>query len=229
MLKKLLFFISLVVFLNQINLTFAEIIPLKKPIQSQEQKEQKLLIDVLKPLPKPVTKKEIEKEKESSSPPSSDDDPSVVRSEINDIRKSVVSMSVGQPDRTTTIVKEWLEQPEPAPPVEGVEKVLKPSEVTKLKEVFATLEEDVNKYESFVEEARVLQITMPTEVMWMMIVKNIFLLENLVTTKPILEGCNGKKIREMLLDCRRMLCEGEIRSQRKGKFRAHTARNDTAD
>ena len=27
-------------------------------------------------------------------------------------------MSVGQPDRTTTIVKEWLEQPEPAPPVE---------------------------------------------------------------------------------------------------------------
>ena len=67
MLKKLLFFISLVVFLNQINLTFAEIIPLKKPIQTQEQKEQKLLIDVLKPLPKPVTKKEIEKEKEEIS------------------------------------------------------------------------------------------------------------------------------------------------------------------
>ena len=59
-----------------------------------------------------------EESEESSSPPSSDDDPSVVRSEINDIRKSVVSMSVGQPDRTTTIVKEWLEQPEPAPPAE---------------------------------------------------------------------------------------------------------------
>ena len=42
----------------------------------------------------------------------------MVRSEINDIRKSVVSMSVGQPDRTTTIVKEWLEQPEPATPAE---------------------------------------------------------------------------------------------------------------
>ena len=51
-------------------------------------------------------------------PPSSDNDPDVVRSEINDIRKSVVSMSVGQPDRTTTIVKEWLEQPEPTPPAE---------------------------------------------------------------------------------------------------------------
>ena len=63
MLKKLLFFISLVVFLNQINLTFAEIIPLKKPIQTQEQKEQKLLIDVLKPLPKPVTKKKLKKRK----------------------------------------------------------------------------------------------------------------------------------------------------------------------
>ena len=59
-----------------------------------------------------------EESEERSSPPSSDDDPSVVRSEINDIRKSVVSMSVGQPDRTTTIVKEWLEQPEPAPPAE---------------------------------------------------------------------------------------------------------------
>ena len=59
-----------------------------------------------------------ESQPESSLPPSSDNDPDVVRSEINDIRKSVVSMSVGQPDRTTTIVKEWLEQPEPAPPAE---------------------------------------------------------------------------------------------------------------
>ena len=63
MLKKLLFFISLIVFLNQINFYFAEIIPLKKPIQTQEEKEQKLLIDVLKPLPKPITKKIIEKKK----------------------------------------------------------------------------------------------------------------------------------------------------------------------
>ena len=47
-----------------------------------------------------------------------DDDPNVLKSEIDDIRKSVVSMSVGQPDRTTTIVKEWLEQPEPTPPAE---------------------------------------------------------------------------------------------------------------
>ena len=59
-----------------------------------------------------------ESQPESSLPPSSDNDPDVVRSEINDIRKSVVSMSVGQPDRTTTIVKEWLEQPEPTPPAE---------------------------------------------------------------------------------------------------------------
>ena len=59
-----------------------------------------------------------ESQPESSVPPSSDNDPDVVRSEINDIRKSVVSMSVGQPDRTTTIVKEWLEQPEPTPPAE---------------------------------------------------------------------------------------------------------------
>lgn len=43
------------------------------------------------------------------------EDPNVLRSEIDDIRKSVVSMTVGQPDKTSTIVKEWLEQPAPAP------------------------------------------------------------------------------------------------------------------
>lgn len=77
----------------------------------------------------PVTEKPVEEtaEKTETSPPATaeepseasvpvEDDPNVVRSEIDDIRKSVVSMSVGQPDRTTTIVKEWLEQPAPAPP-----------------------------------------------------------------------------------------------------------------
>ena len=43
------------------------------------------------------------------------EDLNVIRSEIDDIRKSVVSMSVGQPEKTSTIVKEWLEQPAPAP------------------------------------------------------------------------------------------------------------------
>ena len=46
------------------------------------------------------------------------DDPNVLKSEIDDIRKSVVSMSVGQPGRTSTIVKEWLEQPAPEAPIE---------------------------------------------------------------------------------------------------------------
>ena len=55
-------------------------------------------------------------EQDTAPPPPSDDDPDVVRSEIEDIRKSVVSMSVGQPERTTTIVKEWLEQPAPPEP-----------------------------------------------------------------------------------------------------------------
>jgi len=75
------------------------------------------------PQPEQSSQSEVESSTEGDSSkestlPSSDDDPDVVRSEINDIRKSVVSMSVGQPDRTTTIVKEWLEQPEPAPPAE---------------------------------------------------------------------------------------------------------------
>ena len=61
MLKKLIFFISLIVFFNLAHLSIAEIIPLKKPIQTKEEEKKKLLVDVLKPLPKPVEKKEIKK------------------------------------------------------------------------------------------------------------------------------------------------------------------------
>ena len=60
MLKKFKFFIILIVFSNLTLLLSAEILPLKKPIQSEEEKEKKLLIDILKPLPKPITKKIIE-------------------------------------------------------------------------------------------------------------------------------------------------------------------------
>ena len=63
MFKKLLFFISLFVFLIPINLSFSEIVPLKKPSQTKVEKEKKLLIDVLKPLPKPIAKKIIKKNK----------------------------------------------------------------------------------------------------------------------------------------------------------------------
>ena len=60
MLKKFIFFISLFFFSSTTIFLFAEIIPLKKPLQTKEEKDQKLLIDVMKPLPKPVTKKLVE-------------------------------------------------------------------------------------------------------------------------------------------------------------------------
>jgi len=53
-----------------------------------------------------------------------EDDPDVLRSEIGEMRQSVVSMSVGQPKTATRIVKEWLEDdvvPEPEPPPEKPE------------------------------------------------------------------------------------------------------------
>ena len=58
---------------------------------------------------------------EQVKPQKLSDDPNVLKSEIDDIRKSVVSMSVGQPGKTSTIVQEWLEQPAPAPEVEPEE------------------------------------------------------------------------------------------------------------
>ena len=58
--KKILFFIKLIIIhICFINIVFAEIIPLKKPLQTKEQKEQKLLVDTLKPLPKPINKVEV--------------------------------------------------------------------------------------------------------------------------------------------------------------------------
>jgi len=94
----------------------------KKPIEAKKIEEPAVVVPEPKPEPKPeqaeVSQPAENTSGQESSLPSSDDDPDVVRSEINDIRKSVVSMSVGQPDRTTTIVKEWLEQPEPTPTAE---------------------------------------------------------------------------------------------------------------
>jgi len=42
----------------------------------------------------------------------------VLQSEVNDIRKAVVSMSVGQPNTATRIVQEWLEDDAPPAPAE---------------------------------------------------------------------------------------------------------------
>lgn len=65
-----------------------------------------------------LEKEEVLQEKieENDDPIDIGDDPNVLKSEIDDIRKSIVSMSVGQPERTSSIVKEWLEQPAPEPP-----------------------------------------------------------------------------------------------------------------
>ena len=58
MTKKFLFFIVLFQVISLNNFVSSEIIPLKKPNQTKEETEKKLLIDVLKPLPKPIKKTE---------------------------------------------------------------------------------------------------------------------------------------------------------------------------
>ena len=61
MLKKFLFLIVLLNLTLSNNIALSDIIPLKKPLQTKEEKQKKLLIDVLKPLPKPIKKTEIKK------------------------------------------------------------------------------------------------------------------------------------------------------------------------
>jgi len=60
MLKKFIFFINLFFFSTITILFSTEIIPLKKPTQTKAEKDQKLLIDVMKPLPKPIPEKIVE-------------------------------------------------------------------------------------------------------------------------------------------------------------------------
>ena len=62
MLKKFLFFILLIKVSFIATATLADIIPIKKPTQTKEETEKKLLIDVLKPIPKPIKKIEVKKE-----------------------------------------------------------------------------------------------------------------------------------------------------------------------
>ncbi len=64
MCKKFLFLISLIVLIGLINPLTAEIIPLKKPLLTKEEKEIKLLIDILKPLPKPGNEEVINQSEE---------------------------------------------------------------------------------------------------------------------------------------------------------------------
>ena len=65
--KKLLFFVILFNLLNFYNFANSEIIPLKKPIQTKEETQKKLLIDVLKPLPKPIKNVKTETKKENTA------------------------------------------------------------------------------------------------------------------------------------------------------------------
>ena len=64
--KKILFFIVLINFIYSYNFAFSDIIPIKKPFQSKELTQKKLLIDVLRPLPKPIKKTEEKKVEEKN-------------------------------------------------------------------------------------------------------------------------------------------------------------------
>ena len=66
MLKKFLFLLALVHMVLITNIVFSEIIPIKKPIQTEAETKKKLLIDVLKPLPKPINKVEKKPVKEKT-------------------------------------------------------------------------------------------------------------------------------------------------------------------
>ena len=61
MTKKFLFFLFVFCIYDGFNYLTSEIIPLKKPVQTKEETQKKLLIEILRPLPKPIKKDEVKK------------------------------------------------------------------------------------------------------------------------------------------------------------------------
>ncbi|MDA9177558.1 lytic transglycosylase domain-containing protein [Candidatus Pelagibacter sp.] len=62
MVKKFLFFIVLIKVTCLASFASADIVPLKKPIKTNEENQKKILIDIIEPIPKPIqTKEEIQK------------------------------------------------------------------------------------------------------------------------------------------------------------------------
>ena len=66
MIKKFLFLIVVFQLIILNNFALSDIIPLKKPSQTKEETKRKLLIDVLKPLPKPIKNVKTETKKENT-------------------------------------------------------------------------------------------------------------------------------------------------------------------
>ncbi len=84
--------------------------PVKKPEVAEKPKSAPAETPAPAPAPAATTA--------STPPPQTGEDPGVVQSEINDMRKAVVSMSVGQPETATRIVREWMETEAPPAPAE---------------------------------------------------------------------------------------------------------------
>ena len=62
MVKKFLFFIVLIKATCLASFALADSVPIKKPIQANEEAQKKILIDIFKPIPKPIqTKEEVQK------------------------------------------------------------------------------------------------------------------------------------------------------------------------
>ena len=83
-----------------------------KAVVEEVEKEESPVVPLAQPELKKNNTENVEENsavEELDDPVNIEDDPNVLKSEIDDIRKSIVSMSVGQPERTSNIVKEWLE------------------------------------------------------------------------------------------------------------------------
>lgn len=115
--------IALVIVLIMTNRTKPRYAPPPPWMQQQRPRKKKRVpkkaLSAEEPAPQPVAPVAQPTPVATSPPPPVAEDPGVMRSEINDMRKAVVSMSVGQPETATRIVREWMQEEAPPEPAES--------------------------------------------------------------------------------------------------------------
>ena len=133
---------------------------------------------------------------------------------------------------TTDSARPWKRQKtEKAPPVEGGEKVLKTRDLTKLKDLFGKLAEDVNTYELSVEEANAegYKEYIPAKATSKINAKKAEVLEKKTQLEQILDS--GTSI-YTATELRKMIFEIKTTTKNEHhdvKCRIATAKNDMAD
>ena len=105
--------IFLAIFANDMYLLSAFSINIISASSQQKKKVKNNSTDNMEPVQTSISRPQVTKNV------AFEEDPSVIQSEMIKTKDSLVSMSVGEPEVATNVVKDWLQQEAPPAPVES--------------------------------------------------------------------------------------------------------------